>query len=113
MKRLIAICAMVILAGCQEETAVLDDGLDGYDPHSVDIQRASCLEREGRFGEGTAEGTFLCYLNTKDAEKSCSKSTDCDGECLARSRTCSPIKPILGCQDILSSSGKTSRLCVN
>ena len=39
--------------------------------------------------------------------------TDCDGMCLARSRTCSPIKPLFGCQDVLADNGTVGTVCVD
>ncbi len=102
----------VALSGCREEPRTLDSGLEGYDPDLVDIQRASCLKRGGRFGGGAGEGTFICYETTRDGNKSCRAADDCEGVCLARSRSCAPIKPLLGCNEVLGVNGATSTVCV-
>jgi len=113
MWRILAIVLVLGLAACQKEDAPLASGLDGYDPYGVETQRAECTERGGRFGQGGLTGTFVCYEITPDANKSCSAASDCDGVCLARSRTCSPVKPLTGCQDVLSNSGRMTTVCIN
>ncbi|WP_102226072.1 hypothetical protein [Acidimangrovimonas sediminis] len=55
----------------------------------------------------------VCIHYTKDAGKICTRSSECDGACLARSGTCSPVKPLLGCQSILTDSGMRMTQCVN
>lgn len=101
------------LAGCQKGDAPLDSGLAGYDPHAVDTRRAECVERGGRFGQGGLTGTFVCFETTRDANKSCKAASDCEGECLARSGTCTPFTPLTGCNDLLSNAGMRTTVCIN
>ena len=112
MKSLMIGFALLALVACKAEEPKLDSGLAGYDPHLVDIERNSCLKKGGRFGSGAATGTFLCYENTPDANQSCSKASDCEGLCLARSRTCAPVKPLFGCNEVLSENGSTATVCI-
>ncbi|MGB3314287.1 MAG: hypothetical protein WBB85_07725 [Albidovulum sp.] len=112
MRPVLIILASLALASCKGEEQKLDSGLAGYDPHLVDTARAACLKKDGRFGAGSASGTFVCYENTRDANKSCSKSSDCEGLCLARSQSCSPIKPLPGCNEVLTDNGTIATVCI-
>ncbi len=112
MRSLMIVLALLALIACKQEQPGLDSGLAGYDPHLVDIERASCVEKGGRFGAGGTAGSFLCYMKTRDANKSCTRASDCDGLCLARSRTCAPIKPLFGCNDVLAENGALSTVCI-
>lgn len=113
MWRILVFGLILGLAACQQKDAPLASGLDGYDPHAVEIQRNECAESGGRFGQGGLTGTFVCYEDTADANKSCSVGSDCDGECLARSRTCAPVKPLVGCNDVLTNAGRLTTVCTN
>ncbi len=39
--------------------------------------------------------------------------SDCQGECLARSRTCAPIRPLFGCNAVLMDNGAEVNLCID
>jgi hypothetical protein len=56
---------------------------------------------------------FACVRETKDAGKRCEKESQCDGVCLARSGTCSPFKPLYGCNEILQDDGARVTLCLD
>ena len=112
MKTLISIGLFLVLAACQHEVEPPDFGLAGFDPHMIENQTEACVQRGGRFGQGATEGTFVCYENTADANKQCTASSDCDGLCLARSGTCSPITPFFGCHEVLGRLGARSTLCI-
>lgn len=113
MKSLVIVLALVVLTGCKQEPAKLDSGLAGYDPHLIDIERTACLKKGGRFGQGSLPGTFLCYENTRDGNKACTRESDCEGLCLARSRSCAPVKPLFGCNDVLTDDGTAATICIN
>ncbi len=86
-------------------------------PVAPDIKKSrdqlQCEKRGGRwtkFGEGDAR---TCVKTTRDAGKSCKKKEDCQSECLARSMTCAPFDPLLGCNEVLQSDGRTVTLCLD
>ena len=54
----------------------------------------------------------VCVHTTRDSGKSCRKKGECQGECLATSGTCSPIIPLVGCNDILQADGSQVTLCL-
>lgn len=112
MKFSFLIIAAVILTACQQEDSQQDFGLEGYNPNLAEIKRQACIKRGGRFGKGGLSGAFICFETPRDANKSCSKSTDCSGECLARSKTCAPISPLFGCNEILTATGARTTLCI-
>jgi len=100
------------LAACKPEQPPLDSGLAGYDPHMAETQRAACDAKGGRYGPGGKSG-LVCYLTTRDGNQSCSKATDCEGLCLAPSRSCAPVQPLLGCNEILDEQGTRSTICID
>ncbi|THD84703.1 hypothetical protein E7811_02920 [Aliigemmobacter aestuarii] len=75
----------------------------------------SAAQRACERGGGTyskAKSAFLCVRPTRDAGKSCRTGRDCDGYCLARSRTCAPIAPLLGCHEIILDNGVRTTQCL-
>jgi hypothetical protein len=77
-----------------------------------DVQ-LSC-EKKGskwfKIGDGEK---YACVRETKDSGKRCEKESQCDGVCLARSGTCSPFKPLYGCNEILQDDGARVTLCLD
>lgn len=76
-------------------------------------QQIACQAKGGIWSANGASPLRTCLLPTRDAGKSCNKESDCDGLCLARSRTCAPVKPLFGCNDILQQDGSTATLCID
>jgi hypothetical protein len=72
----------------------------------------ACEKRGGSYVTVSTGGAFTCQFSTKDAGKSCSKSGDCEGVCLARSRSCAPINPLFGCNEVLQDDGRRMSLCI-
>lgn len=112
MRLFVVLGLLTALAACQKEVEPPNTGLAGYDPNLINNQRAICEEKGGRFGAGGFTGSFACYLETKDANKRCTASSDCEGLCLARSGTCSPVTPFFGCHEVLGRLGAPSTLCI-
>ncbi len=104
----------VVLAGCQqdgsedsESEAALSDV-----PEILAPQRAACERDGGQWGKVPNRETFVCYRITRDANRGCSNKRDCEGLCLARSRTCAPQVPLYGCHEVLNASGLRQTLCI-
>jgi len=109
---LLTICLSLTLAACQEDGPQTSATTDGV----VDIladQRAECENTGGRWGARAGGVLFTCYRPTDDANQQCRASTDCESICLARSRTCAPTQPFLGCHQILTDGGQTATQCIN
>jgi hypothetical protein len=104
---------LALLAACNSEPETPDTGLAGYDPDRVAREQAACTERGGRWGRGGKTGGFLCFTPTRDANRSCDSASDCEGLCFARSRTCAPFTPVFGCNEVLTSLGSRSTLCID
>ena len=84
--------------------------LQGGGPEAMAAARASCESKGGQWArQGKME---YCITRTADAGKSCRSGLDCAGECLARSRTCAPAKPLLGCNAVLNDAGIEGNQCV-
>jgi hypothetical protein len=116
LARICAAGLVVFLMACvpKEDTQQTQSyGLEGYDPDAQTRAEQSCLAGGGTFGTGGRAGLNVCYEIPKDAGKSCSKSTDCESQCLARSRSCAPLKPVFGCSTILDSAGREVTLCID
>lgn len=75
-------------------------------------KQIACEKQKGQW-EQVGGASHTCIFNTKDAGKSCTKGTQCEGDCLARSGTCSPIRPLLGCNEILQDDGSRVTLCID
>jgi hypothetical protein len=76
-------------------------------------ERQIACEKKGGNWSG-ADGSVLrtCVFLTRDPGKQCDQDSDCEGQCLARSRTCSPLEPLLGCNDVLQDNGARVTLCI-
>ena len=79
------------------------------DPNAA--ARAKCVTGGGNFTK--ASGGFICVNRTQDANKSCTSSNQCQGACLARSGTCSPVTPLVGCHDIITDNGGMATVCID
>ncbi|WP_066704444.1 hypothetical protein [Celeribacter ethanolicus] len=115
-KFVLPVLVALALTACQAETPEPDAGygLAGYNPKASESEKAACEEQGGEFRAAGLGGFMTCFTTPKDAGKSCSKSTDCSGNiCLARSRSCAPIMPLFGCNDILDAEGRQVSLCVD
>lgn len=100
------------LAACQED-GPRASGETGGVPDPLAEQREACESTGGRWGARTGGVLFTCYRPTSDANQLCSASSDCESLCLARSRTCAPIEPFLGCHEILTNGGQRATQCIN
>ena len=78
-----------------------------------DTERAECLMKGGSVGRGGLLPDEVCYLPQPDAGKACAKASDCEGMCLADTRTCSPVSPMFGCFEFLDETGRTVRICID
>jgi hypothetical protein len=76
-----------------------------------DMQLA-CEKKRGSWSKVGKGNVFACVYNTKDAGKQCTRESQCEGVCLARSGTCSPLKPLYGCNEILQDNGARVTLCI-
>lgn len=76
-------------------------------------QDDACIASGGVWSNEYGKRTKVCVHYTTDARKMCTRSSQCQGACLARSHSCSPIRPLLGCQEILTDSGLRMTQCVN
>lgn len=79
---------------------------------SVAQDKASCQRSGGEFA-GTQGKAMLCFHTPPDAGRQCDRATQCTAGCLAKSHTCAPITPLIGCQDLLDDQGRTVTQCVN
>ena len=78
----------------------------------VDLLHAQCINSGGSFVRDKNTALFTCIGRPRDAGKICSKESDCQSACLARSRTCAPVLPLRGCNEILTESGLAVMQCV-
>lgn len=78
----------------------------------VAAQEAACLADGGRWDTAGASQLMICYRPTRDAGEACTRASDCQGYCLARSRTCAPVTPLYGCNDVFGVTGMPSTVCL-
>ncbi len=79
-------------------------------PAALTGQAEQCTKQKGRFVQRGEGGTYTCVTPTRDANKRCDDSSDCDGICFAKSRTCAPVTPLFGCYDALE-NGRVVNIC--
>ena len=104
------VLAVLINTGCQIGGA---DKLPPVGEARVDVAHKSCIAKGGEFIRDGQGNGFFCSQTPLDAGKSCSAASDCQSACLARSRSCAPVKPLLGCNEVLTNSGVAVTECVN
>jgi hypothetical protein len=76
-------------------------------------EQITCEKRGGTWGAAGKSGGKTCIKQTRDGGKECSKQSNCESVCLARSRTCAPVKPLFGCNEILQDDGRRVTLCID
>lgn len=72
----------------------------------------TCTRRGGTWTVLPGSGLGLCQTPTRDGLRACRRATDCQGDCLARSGTCAPATPLLGCNEVLDDFGRRVRQCL-
>lgn len=107
MTRIVLVAALALAACVQDPPA----GPRGK-PLS-DVKRAECLMKGGSVGRGGLLPDEICVLPQPDAGKACTKQSDCEGLCLADTRTCSAVAPMFGCFEFLDETGRTVRICID
>lgn len=73
----------------------------------------ACEDDGGTWARAGEGGGMACIYQTRDGGRRCDGKDDCEGECLARSRSCSPIKPLFGCNAVLLDTGAEVTLCLD
>lgn len=105
MKR--ALVLILALAACVDDTN--DRGGKNLDKAA----RADCLAQGGRVGFGGLVPDEVCFRPTRDAGKACTRASDCEGLCLADTRSCSAEGPMFGCFSFLDENGQAQDICVD
>ena len=90
-----------------------DEGLPPVGEAAEAAAREACMQRGGTFAPGGKAGAMTCFTVTPDAGAQCSAEDECSTVCLARSRTCAPITPLFGCNDILTAEGVRVTQCID
>lgn len=76
------------------------------------LQQQACIAKGGRWEKAGSKQAQVCVQPAADAGKSCSKQSDCSSQCMARSRSCAPFWPIMGCTDVIQNNGAVVALCL-
>lgn len=100
--------AVLVLAACREAAGPKPEPLP---PNPLTVATRDCERSGGRMVKAGIANAMTCIHETSDSGKQCRRSGDCEGDCLARSGTCSPVRPLFGCNEILMSEGQRAVLC--
>jgi hypothetical protein len=111
LRGLAAVLCLFFLASCQEDGAESAEQSSIF-PDLLEERRLQCAKDGGRWGAAPGRQTFVCFTTNSDANAPCSRETDCEGLCLARSRTCAPFKPFFGCHEVFSPTGLRQTRCI-
>ncbi|MDD8021700.1 MAG: hypothetical protein PHX82_01130 [Paracoccaceae bacterium] len=100
---------VLALAGCKPA----GDTPPKLEPVGAALVAQQKMLCEGQGGDWVAstEG-LICQHRPKDGGQSCRSGSDCEGACLARSMTCAPVVPLLGCNEVITASGLRVTECV-
>lgn len=109
-----ATACVLLLGACKEGAGPTlgSDVADPFDPDRMVKEQMICL-KDGGIWAKRKSGAQFCSHQTGEAAKGCSSGRDCKGECLARSKSCSPFAPITGCQEVINDGGLVATLCVD
>ncbi len=118
-----AALSLLLFACDEEKTTVPDEGItskaslariaqeQGMSEAEVAEIFEACLDKGGKPMLG-GFGQPACEVSNEDAGKSCSRDSDCEGFCLAESKTCAPKSPMFGCHKVLP-DGREATICVD
>lgn len=110
MRVLFVLACLLVLAACRDDApAALNSAID---PSDFGAAEARCAQDGGRWVALADSGPMVCLRNTPDGGRACSAATDCSSACLARSRTCAPVTPLFGCNEVLGVDGARSTVCL-
>lgn len=77
-------------------------------------RQEACERSGGSFGRVTPRSELrVCFRTPRDANTRCDTNADCEGVCLARSRTCAPVVPLLGCNEVILVAGVVAVDCLD
>lgn len=82
-------------------------------PTAKSPEQLACERKGGSYVNVGQSAARTCIRPTRDNGKQCRRESDCEGACLARSQTCAPVTPMLGCNDILQNDGRRVTLCID
>jgi hypothetical protein len=104
------LAALFTLAACRE--AAPPTPLEPVGPARMEAERLAC-ERRGGSLQASPRGTLACVRPMHDAGRQCRAAGECAGACLARSGTCAPFAPLLGCHEVLTQTGARVTECID
>ncbi len=81
-------------------------------PPPLSPEAQACMRRKGTWAKAPSGGE-VCIRPTRDGGKSCTRESQCESLCLARSGTCAPITPVFGCNEIFQNDGLRVTLCLD
>lgn len=111
-RAVIVIISALTLSACQEDGLAASSTDLSSAPDLLATQRNACTRDGGTFAP-RGNSLFVCFRPTRDANQFCEAPSDCESVCLARSKTCAPTTPFLGCHEVLTESGRRATECVN
>ena len=76
-------------------------------------EQLQCEKKGGTWARAGKSEARTCVRQTRDGGKQCTRGTQCEGLCLARSRSCAPLAPLFGCNEILEDDGRRVTLCID
>ncbi len=110
LRGMLFVLCLFTLVACQEDGGDEAESASIF-PGLITQEREKCIKDGGRWGAAPGNATFTCFKNLTDANKPCARESECQGLCLARSRTCAPVKPLFGCHEVLASNGTRQTRC--
>jgi hypothetical protein len=104
--------ATAVEAAATAEAEMVTEPVEAVPPPPPKSDRQIACERKRGTWADTGGGLMICMRPTGDGGKRCTRESQCEGVCLARSQTCAPVDPLLGCNEILQDNGTRATLCL-
>lgn len=76
-------------------------------------EERACVRSRGTWVHLGKSKARTCVKQTTDSGKRCTRESQCQGLCLARSGTCAPVVPLFGCNEIFQNDGRRVTLCID
>ena len=120
MKHAVALLAALSLSACAVQdppsAAAPAEGEFGYSAKAA----ASCASQGGTYARRGMMGAYSCAVPFADAGKSCTDSTQCEGQCRVEmtepqpiSGQCQATTDPFGCHGFFDDNGEYAAICVD
>ncbi|MFE3837113.1 hypothetical protein [Pseudogemmobacter sonorensis] len=104
--------ALSEVAGPESGPPAFGPSEEAAPPAARKSQAQLACEKAGGKWSRAGQAGYACVSTTRDNGKACTRASQCESACLARSGSCAPWKPLFGCNEILDDMGRRMTQCL-